>query len=195
MEGVLRRTLATFALLAAVAGTAHAQKPTPQRQGFWIGFGFGLGSAGADCASCGNDRENGLSGYLRLGGTISPSFLLGVESNGWSRSADGVDQMLGFGSVAAYWYPSRTGNLYLKLGVGGMNYMADDGTDELEATGFGANLGVGYEIRVRPNMSVALFLNSMASGNTDFKLNGQTVATNADFSINLVQLGVGLTWH
>jgi hypothetical protein len=193
----MRRIAAALVLLAALAGTAEAQKVARAntRQGFWIGFGLGLGSAGVDCASCSTERTNGTSGYLRLGGTLSPSFLIGVETNGFTKTENGVDNLLSFGSVVGYWYPSRTGALYLKLGLGAMMYSADDGTDRLEATSAGAVLGVGYEFRVRNNMSVVPFLNSMASGNTDFKLNGQTVATNAEITFNLVQVGIGLTWH
>lgn len=197
----MRRTVMTIALLAAVTGTAHAQKALQEsggrhaRQGFWIGFGLGAGSAGFDCATCPTDRENAGSGYLRLGGTLSPSFLLGVEMNGWSRSESGTDQAMAMASLMAHWYPSRRGALYIKFGIGGLAYMEDDGTDEYSAAGPAAVVGVGYEIRVTRNMSLTPFLNSMASGNTELRVNDQVVATNADFKLNLVQVGLGLTWH
>lgn len=197
----MRRTVVTLALLAAVAGSAHAQKAVEEtggrnaRQGFWIGFGLGPGSAGFDCANCGTDRLSGGSGYFRLGGTLSRSFLLGFELNAWAHSETANDQSMAMASLMAHWYPSRNGALYLKFGIGGMAYMEDDGTDEYSASGPAAVLGVGYEIRVTRNMSITPFLNSMASGNTELRLNDQVVATNADFKLNLVQVGLGLTWH
>jgi len=193
----MRRVAAAFVLLAALAGSANAQKePAPGgRQGFWIGFGVGIGSAGLDCATCGEDRFSGGSGYLRMGGTLSQAWLLGGEVNVWSHSESGTDEALVFASIVAYWYPSRTGGLHLKFGLGGMGYAATDGTDELTASGAGYILGVGYEVRVRPNLSITPFLNGMASGNTELRINNQVVATNADLRLNLVQIGIGLTWH
>lgn len=153
------------------------------------------GSAGADCAVCGNDRETGGAGYLRLGGTLSQSWLLGFEASAWAKSEAGLDQSIGAGHFIVQWYPSRSGALYLKLGLGGMSYITNDGTDEYTATGGSGLFGIGYEIRLGRNMSVTPFLNSMASGNTEIEQNGTVVGTNADFKINMVQLGLGLTWH
>jgi hypothetical protein len=183
------------ALLAMVPSLVFAQASANPRQGFWVGVGLGLGSSGADCSDCTTDRTNGMSGYLRLGGTISRSLLVGVESNGWVHSESGVDETLGFGSVVAVWYPSATGGFFLKVGLGAMSYKAADGVDEVTATGAAGSFGLGYDFRVSKNMSITPFLNSLATSNTDFKWNGETIATNADFKVNLVQVGVGLTWH
>lgn len=195
----MRRFVAALIVLAALATTtAEAQKPAPgrnARQGFWIGFGFGPGSVGFDCASCGSDRTTGGSGYLRLGGTISQSFLLGFEANGWAKSEGGVDDVVATGFLMAHWYPSRNGALYIKFGIGGMSWVSEDATDELAATAGAAIIGVGYEIRLTRNMSLTPFLNSMASGNAEFELNGQPVTGAADFKMNMVQAGLGLTWH
>lgn len=83
---------------------------------------------------------------------------------------------------------------FLKLGLGGMSYTAEDATDELTATAGSASLGAGYDIRVGTNLSVTLWLNSLGSAPVDFELNGVPVQTD-DFSLNLVQIGVGVTWH
>lgn len=72
--------------LTLVASTADAQKPNT-REGFWISFGMGAGSATMGGYLAHRGRETGLSGYLRMGGTISPNILLGVESNGWVEAA------------------------------------------------------------------------------------------------------------
>lgn len=194
----MRRMIVALVLLAAAAGSAEAQKSTAgrnARQGFWIGFGLGVGSAAVECSTCSSDRFTGGSGYFRLGGTLSQSFLLGFEMNGWSHTEAGVEEAMALASLVAQWYPSRGGALYLKFGLGGMAYVADDGTDELSAAGPAAIIGLGYEFRVTRNMSVTPFINSMASGNTEVRLNDQVVATNVDMSLNLVQIGVGLTWH
>jgi hypothetical protein len=191
----MRRPLVVLAIAMCSAQTLVAQGLPNTRQGFWIGFGLGPGSIGTDCFSCSSERTTGASGYLRLGGTVSPSILIGGESNGWARSESGVDESMGFASAVLYWYPSRSGALYLKVGFGGMSYKVNDGPDEITATAGAGTVGIGYEFRVRRNMSIALFLNSLASAPARFRINGVAAPTSEDITLNLVQLGVGVTWH
>jgi hypothetical protein len=194
LKAVLALTILTAGGLSAQTKYDPSTNPNPRR-GFWIGFGLGAGSAGVDCQSCTSDRTTGFSGYLRLGGTLSRHLLLGGETNGWVHSESGVDQSIGYGSVVLLWYPSATGAFYLKFGVGGMAYSAKGGGSEITATAASGSFGLGYEFRVRPNMSVNLFLNSLASAPASFKFNGVSAPTGVDIKLNLVQLGVGLTWH
>ncbi len=190
------RILATACLLATFATFVSAQNVRPNtRQGFWIGLGLGGGTVGVECSQCGDHRVSGAGGYLRFGGTISPGFLLGVESNAWATEYRGVEHRLGFGSVVGYWYPSRNGAFYVKLGLGGMTYTRDNGTDELTARAGTLAVGTGYEIRIGRNISAVPYLNLLGSGKTDFEVNGQPVATDADLTLNLLQVGLGLTWH
>jgi hypothetical protein len=194
----MRTLILIGTLLACGGGFAQAQSGSRAntRQGFWFGFGLGGGSAGTDCTtSCSSDRFTGASGYFRLGGTLSRSLLVGVESNGWLHSEGGVDESIGFGSVVALWYPSPTGALYVKVGLGGMRYRADDGVDVLTATGPSASLGLGYEMRLGRNMSLVPYLNSLASSSVKLRINGAPVSTNEAISLNLFQFGLGITWH
>lgn len=197
----MRRLPLALALTFLCAGSLAAQKkpdpaanPNP-RQGFWIGFGLGAGSVGADCTNCDNSRTNGLSGYFRLGGTLSPHLLLGGETNGWARSESGVDETMGFGSAVLLWYPSATGPFYLKFGLGGMSYQAKGGGNKLTATAAAGSLGLGYELRLKRNMSLNFFANALASAAASFKYNGVTAPTGEDIKLNLLQVGLGLTWH
>ena len=183
-----------------LAGTAQAQstpnQSTPNRhsrEGFWISFGLGGGSAGADCTLCGSDRTTGPAGYIRLGGTISQKILLGFESQGWSHSESGFDELMGTGAFVMLWYPASA-PFYIKLGVGGTTYKADDGVDKLTATAPSGGLGVGYEIRVGRSVSVNPFFNTMLTSSVSAKFNGVSIPTGS-ISLNQVQLGVGLTLH
>ena len=195
----MRALILIATLLACGASVAQAQSPgrTNARQGFWVGFGLGGGSAGTNCSlsSCGNDRSTGLSGYARLGGTLSRSLLLGVETNGWRHSEAGVNESIGFGSFVVLWYPSPTGALYLKFGLGGMTYRADDGVDEFTATAPSASIGLGYEVRVGRNVSLVPYVNSLASSSVRLRFDGVPISTGEDISINLFQFGLGVTWH
>lgn len=190
----MRALLLIATLLACGNSFAEAQGRTNERKGFWAGFGLGGGTAGIDCTSCSEDRLSGASGYIRLGGTLSRNLLLGFESNGWLKSSDGVDETVGFGSVVLLWYPSSKGALYVKFGLGGMQYTADDGFDEVTATAPSASLGIGYEFRVSRNMSLVPYFNTLASTSVEVRINGESIGT-YDLSFNLFQFGLGLTWH
>ena len=195
---MLRSLCSSGVLIMLAANSLAAQRPNT-REGFWISLGAGLGSAGTDCQSCPTDRTEGGAAYLRMGGTLSPILQLGGESDGWfytSGSGVGrVDESLGFASFIATVYPSRTGAFFLKVGIGGMTYRRDDGIDELTATAPSGTLGAGYDIRLGRNFSLTPFINSLATSGVTFKLNGTTVPGGADIKINLVQLGLGVTWH
>lgn len=129
------------AVLVAGVSTADAQQPQ-LRSGFWFNAGLGVGSLG--CADC-SDRVNALSGNLSLGGTISPRFLLGVGTTGWTKSEDGTTLTSGttltVGTLDARvrFYPSATGGFFLTGGLG-------IGTVSASVSGFG-NVGqIGFGI-------------------------------------------------
>ena len=187
--------LTALALGAAPLAAQDLAATRNTRQGFWIGFGLGAGSAGLDCNGCDDDRESSVSGNFRLGGTVSSHVLLGGELAGWGKKIAGTDNTLGFGMFTATFYPSARGAFWLKAGIGGMSFMSDDGTDELEAKAGAGLFGLGYDFRVSRNMSVTPYLNAFASGEVTAKVNGAQVPVNGDIKVNLVQFGVGLTWH
>ena len=71
---------------APVASAGHPQ----ERQGFWISFGAGVGSAKVTCDDCGGGRETGPIGHVALGGTLNERLLLGVDASFWSKEQEGV---------------------------------------------------------------------------------------------------------
>jgi hypothetical protein len=161
-------------LLASTASAQHAQT----RQGFWIGGGLGYGSLGLGCSGCVDvGREGGVSGYFKLGGTLRQNILIGVETNGWTKSEGGATLTMGNLSGAAYWYPMTSG-LFVKAGVG--YSMIDDGFDSF--SGLGLTGGVGYDVRVGRNLSITPVANWFRGGYDG--LQG-----------NVVQLGMGVTSH
>ena len=189
-----RTSLLTLALFLGLASPLLAQGGHAQaRQGFWIGFGLGAGSAGADCADCSDERDTGVSGYLRMGGTVRPNLLIGGETNGWSYSSDGIDQQMGFISAVAYFYPAPTSGFYLKGGLGFANYTAEDDVDELTSSGFGITGGLGYDWRVSRNFSLTPYLNYMRQVGGSLEFNGLDLDESAN--VNLLQIGLGFSWH
>lgn len=151
-----------------------------RRDGFWFNAGLGHGSLG--CRECG-DRRGSWSGGLALGGTISQKVLLGVGTNGWTKSETGVSLTVNTLAAVIRFYPSATGGFFLLggLGVGAIREEVSDFGSETE-TGFGALLGLGWDIRVGKNLSLTPFWN------------GFGVETD-DVDVNVGQIGLGLTVH
>lgn len=150
----MRKLFASFLLLTLVASTASAQDAESRRSGFWLNVGFGWGSADFNCDNCGDtDRESGVSGQIALGATLSPQLLLGVESNGWYKEESSVESMLGSLVAVAYYYPSASGNLFLKGGVGLASWKFSNGSS-VDDTGLGLLGGVGYDIPLGKKFSI-----------------------------------------
>jgi hypothetical protein len=178
----MTRRLAVCALLLSAAGTAQAQD-APLRQGFWIGGGLGYGSMGLSCDFCdGLDREGGVSGYFKLGGTLRPNVLLGVETNGWTKSQGGATVTVANLSGAAYWYPMTASGFFLKGGAGYSVLSEEDGFGTGSESGFGLLAGLGYDVRVGHNLSITPVANWFRGG-----FDGG--------STNVLQFGVGVTGH
>lgn len=192
MNGFRLKGFVAIVGLLGAAGNVAAQEALP-RQGFGISFGLGGGSAGMDCSGCSSDRETGASGYLRLGGHVRPDLFVGFESNGFVASDDGWDTTGGFYSVALQWYPNVNKGFYLKGNLGMAAVVEEDDFDELEVSSVGIGLGIGYDARVGKNFSLTPYANLIYTTKNDVKLNGSSLGVKAGF--NLIQIGLGFTWH
>lgn len=171
--------LLLFSLALAMARPVAAQG-TPGRSGFWFNLGMGYGSLG--CQDCGG-REGSWSGGLALGGALSQKVLIGVGTNGWTKSESGATLTVGTVSALIRFYPSSTGGFFLLGGLGiGTVHASLSGFGSDSETGAGALLGLGYDVRVGRNVSLTPFWNGFAvnTSNTD---------------VNVGQIGVGLTVH
>src|ERR1051326_2876780 len=118
MQGTLSRTaFALAAITACLVGGALAQQPRQpmQRHGFWFSGGLGYGSLG--CQDC-SGRTGALSGNISLGGTLSPKLLLGVSTNGWTKSDSGATLTVAALTAAVRFYPSPVGGFFLTGGLG-----------------------------------------------------------------------------
>lgn len=170
-------------LASAVPAQLSAQQDgsRPQtRRGFWIGLGAGYGSLG--CEDC-SDRSGSVSGYFKLGGTLNQRVLIGGEVNGWTKKESGITFSYTHVSGVVYFYPSARGGFHLKGGAGLASIDIDAGPFGTgNETGAGVILGAGYDARVGRNFSLTPYINFMG-GTFD---NG---------SANLIQFGLGATWH
>jgi len=181
----MTRWITTALLLAGlsiiVVQPASGQDKPQTREGFFIGFGLGWGSLG--CDDCGGEREGGFSGYLKLGGTVNEKLLLGFETNGWTKEEEGVRLSHANGSAVAYFYPQPESGFFIKGGLGVSNLdLGVSGFGSASETGFGLIAGLGYDARVGAMFSLSPYANYLY-GSFD---GGST---------NVLQAGLGLTWH
>lgn len=188
------------------AGAPAAAAPASARQGMWVSAGLGAGDANLHCRICaGEQPTRGTSGYLRVGTTVSPSFLIGAEANGWMRSdPDGRQRVLAL-TGNAYWYPNPRHGYYLKGGFGISRYRyserENDVTTALTSAGLAGQVGAGYEVRVNPRTSVVPYVNLIGSARgrlaterddgTHFDRDRLSTGAHLLF----VQIGLGVTWH
>lgn len=188
------RKLFCLLLFACVVSPLNAQGGHAQiRKGFWISFGLGAGSYDLLCEGCTYDAKTDLSGTLRMGGTVSPNVLVGGETMGWTHTENGVDEFASSLSGVVLFYPSTTGGLFLKGGLGLAMYDATDGSDDLTATGFSISGGIGYDIRVAKNFSLTPFVNALYGTSATLKAGGTD--TGVSVSQRLFQVGIAATFH
>ena len=190
--------LGLVALGFVLVASPEAWAGHPQdRQGFWIGFGGGYGSANASCDECeGGDREGSYSGHFKLGGTLNPRVLLGVEGNGWMKEQDDVTLTLGSFTGTVTFYPQASGGFFLKGGVGlsyvDTDFQAGSLSVNISKTGWGVLAGAGYDIRVGRNISITPCVNYHYGAPGDLSFEGDTLT---NWTQNVVSFEIGITFH
>ena len=177
---VVKRMVQLVAVVASLAAATSAQaQKGPARQGFWFSGGLGMGSLG--CDNCGS-RENGVTGDISLGGTLSPRWLLGVGTSGWSKSEQGGRLTVATLDARVRFYPSTTGGFFLTGGIGAGQIRASAGGISATDNGTGAIFGLGYDYRVARNTSITPYWNGFAMKSDN---------NNA----NVGQIGLAITLH
>src|SRR2546430_10463747 len=100
------RVIALLGRLSCAAAAARAQYPQ-RRDGFWIGFGLGYGSANITCDNCVDSSSvGGITGFVKLGGAPSRNLLIGGALNGWARTNAGLKGAKAQLTRAAFLYPA-----------------------------------------------------------------------------------------
>ncbi len=193
IAGIFLLTAPTSAA-AQVSDTPGAGSETT-RSGVWLGVGMGLGSAMPTCPICARNREQALSGYFRMGGTVTQRILVGLETNAWYRGGEETDQIIGSASVVSLLYPRDDSGLYVKVGLGLTRFEARPTGDDppVTANTFGVNVGVGYELRATRALSFVPYLNVLTGSFGNLKEEDRTLT--GSMNVSLVQFGIGITTH
>lgn len=169
----------------------HGSFTQSDRRGFWLTAGLGVGgeSFNAHDGLGWSDSKSGGVGYLKLGGTLNPHFLLGAELQGWSTSYywQGYDRSLGSLMGIVQYYPSARGNFWVRGGFGFAHdylrdYVAPGFVTTSDENGTAYAVGIGYDIRMARRVSLTPILDFL----------GQHYETHTE---RVVTLGVGVTFH
>ena len=186
----MRRVVMGLVLWGAICFTPDLSAQRGRAGGrFWLAAGLGTGWASVSCSMCRGAHEPGMTGFVRLGGATARHVLVGGEVAAWVGGDDEVRQDGWSISGAAYLYPERRHRLYLKGGIGYTIHHSEDGTDIVSSTGFGPQLGVGYEFPVEGKWLLAPFFNAaFGTVGGGVKFNGATVQGTAN--VTVVQVGV-----
>jgi hypothetical protein len=189
-------------VVGALAWPAMARAQTQAPGKFLISGGIGYGSADANCDGCGGDREHGAAGYFRLGFTVAPKVVLGLEANVWAKQLEiesDVTTTLAFYNVSGTvtFYPRNTG-LFIRGGAGvaltSMDIDVDGSTISADlGSGPGAIVGVGYDIPVSRRLSITPGVNVWYGRLGELRAVGETFATG--WSQNVVDVTIGLTFR
>ncbi len=141
-------------VLLGLPAVARAENP-PIRQGFFLGGGLGGGSAATTTDGETSDREGGAGVSLRLGYAFTPQLGLGLESNGWAKSENGVTVTFTTYTAALSFFQE---GLVLRAGVGGGDVSVEETVHSTKATvtqsGFGLTAGAAYEFRVARKFAI-----------------------------------------
>jgi outer membrane autotransporter protein len=192
--GTVMRVLALLGVLVAAAPAARAQYHQ-RRQGFWIGFGLGYGSANVSCDSCGSgSRTGGVTAFLKLGGTPSRHLRIGGAVNGWSHSSGGATETMANATASLYYYPVATSGFFLTGGLGFSTYGVDT-SPSVSGTGWGFTAGAGYDFPVGRNVSLTPVANFVYGGVGELGIAGGGGTFATGWKQNFLDVGLGVTFH
>jgi hypothetical protein len=195
MRKYFLQTMIAAAALLFTQGQSFAGQHEHTRDGFWIGFGFGYGSAGTSAKDLdGGEREGSLTAHFKTGGTLGQNTLLGGEINGWTKSEDELTMTMGTMTAAIYYYPMPDSGLFVKGGLG-MSFTSVEmlGYEFGSSQSWGLVTGLGYDYRIGKNTSITPVVNYYFGGPSDLESDlGQTLE---GYKFNVIEFGVGVTFH
>jgi hypothetical protein len=183
-----------LALVTALIALPLAAQTDGPRRGFFLSVGMGGGSAGVTCPQCGDipdERMNGVSGYLRFGGTVSSRLQVGVEGSGWIKNSGGLERRIAGASLVFIGYPSATGGFWVKSGVGGLRAVVENDIATVVGEGLMFQAGIGFDIPLGTGAALTPFANYIYSTGVAAAVN--SVSTGFDLNPNVFQVGLGIT--
>lgn len=168
----MTRRLTVLTVAAALCGVAAIQSPLEaqrhrpgiversdaERRGFWLSFGLGAGQERLNLNGDGLGYSDPLTKptlSLRLGGTPSESFRLGVEAMAWFNENGDALETLSSLMLVGHLYPAREAGFHLRGGGGiARSAVEYDFFDSTGDTGLAATIGAGWELPLGRNVAL-----------------------------------------
>ncbi len=189
----MRTAVAIVLASLVLAPQARAQHHV-RREGFWIGFGMGYGTASASCDNCvSGPRTGGITAFVKLGGTPSRNLLIGGAVAGWAHASGGTNETMTHITGSLYYYPVSWSGLFVTTGLGFATYHITAGA--VSGTGWGAVAGLGYDIPVSRHASLTPVANVLLGGVGSLTQPGVTGVYATGWKQTLLDVGLGITFH
>ncbi len=191
---MLRFTSASLLLATALClATPASAQYIDDRRGIWFGVGLGALSTKINCSFCSEDRKLGPSGTVMIGGTPSARTLAGVEVSYWRATDPDTTREYAAATAFLMYYLSTQTPLFLKGEFGIGRYAEVSGTDNLSANGFSLKFGLGYDFRIAGRFWTAPYFNFGWAPDQKGTRNKLGIAS--DFSLNMLEAGIRVSWH
>ena len=185
---IISSVISVAVLLLCAAPDASAQTG-PKHGGYWISFGLGAGWNLSNTIN--NQTKGGGALFLRMGGTPSEKLLVGGELIGFGTKVNDVSYGRGNLNAIVMYYLNVEQGLYIKGGVGAASFTTsvtvDNATTTTTDNGFGAGLGIGWDVKLGSNFYLTPAL--------DFLYQRVSVGENEATNNTVALLTIGVTWH
>jgi hypothetical protein len=172
----------------------------PKRDSWYIGFGVGSGGAKAKDETGSYSLSEGMSDAtkvsinFKVGMTLTPTLLLGLDINGFQSSGtitgtalDATYTISTFNAMAT-WFPMERG-LFLRGGLGLSNLSLEvTGYGSDDVSGWNLDVGGGYAFWLGKSFNLTLNLDYAAQGYSSSKVGAPT-------SSSYWALWLGFDWY
>jgi len=198
------RLLLTLVLALGGSTALPAQQPDARpvegagaQHGFHFSVALGSASVGATCTSCTvdvfSDRINGFAGTLQLGGAITRKLIVAGEFMGWVRNDAPIYRRIAALNLVFIGYPSEGSGFFVKGGAGGLRAIVEDDFMIVQTDAFTSQFGVGFDVPMSGGLKLTPHVTYISTFGGATYLNGFT--SPEAVSPNLIQIGIGLTFH
>lgn len=186
----LLTTLAAIASTTALPAQEGSSTSRPNtREGFFVGFGAGVGNEDFDSkvGDPGTPGQYGPTLYFKIGGAASQSVILGAELFGWADPESDTNRSVGSIAFFGQFYPWSAGPFFIKGGLG-MAVVEDNSTfsssddGDVEDIGFSGVIGVGYDWRIGKNTSLVPTIDLYLQDYNNFRE-------------RIINFGIGVMFH
>lgn len=180
-------------------------RPSPRREGFWIGFGVALADGRIDCGRCGpllpDDPWNGGLGVgasVAAGSAVLPHLLVGGEFSLYARrsNAQERDATLFAAAALARYYPLGRSGFYLEGGGGAGGSILAGGPGLVESGGWSVQGGAGYDVHPGGGRFAlspfVTFVQVLSAGNVG---DNRGAPSRGPRNPSYLQAGLGFHWY